>query len=121
MTKRIDCYGLQVAEPLYQFVEQEALKDTGLDADEFWKGFRQLVEDLTPTNRALLQKRADLQSKLDDWHRQNPGPIKDMAAYKDFLKEIGYLVDAHARVNVTTSHVDLEISYQASPQMVVPL
>ncbi|HLR29833.1 MAG TPA: malate synthase G [Paenalcaligenes sp.] len=121
MTKRIDCHGLQVAEPLYQFVEQEALKDTDLSSDEFWKGFSQLVQDLTPTNKALLQKRAELQSKLDDWHRQNPGPIQDMAAYKDFLKEIGYLVDAPEKVQVTTQNVDPEITDQAGPQLVVPI
>src|SRR5690625_4036033 len=121
MTKRIDCHGLQVAEPLYQFVEQEALKGTDLSSDEFWKGFSQLVQDLTPTNKALLQKRADLQSKLDDWHRQNPGPIQDMAAYKDFLKEIGYLVDAPEKVQVTTQNVDPEITDQAGPQLVVPI
>src|SRR5699024_1974946 len=121
MTKRIDCHGLQVAEPLYQFVEQEALKDTDLSSDEFWKGFSQLVQDLTPTNKALLQKRAELQSKLDDWHRQNPGPIQDMAAYKDFRREIVYLVDTPEKVQVTTQNVDPEITDQDRPQLVVPI
>lgn len=121
MTKRIDCYGLQVAEPLYQFVEQEALKDSGLTSDEFWQGFSQLVHDLTPTNRALLKKRDELQAKLDEWHRRHPGPIKDMAAYKSFLKEIGYLVEAPETVQVTTDNVDPEITDQAGPQLVVPI
>src|SRR5690625_720704 len=121
MTKRIDCHGLQVAEPLYQFVEQEALQDTGLDADEFWQGLSQLITDLTPTNKALLDKRAELQTKLDEWHKQNPGPVTDIAAYKAYLKEIGYLVDAPETVQVTTDNVDVEITQQAGPQLVVPI
>jgi len=121
MTKRIDCHGLQVAKPLYQFVEQEALQDTGLDADEFWQGLSQLITDLTPTNKALLDKRAELQTKLDEWHKQNPGPVTDIAAYKAYLKEIGYLVDAPETVQVTTDNVDVEITQQAGPQLVVPI
>src|SRR5699024_11698881 len=69
----------------------------------------------------LLQKRADLQSKLDDCYRQNAGTIQDMDAYKDFLKEIGYLVDATEKVQVTTQNVDPEITDQAGPQLVVPI
>lgn len=121
MTKRINCHGLQVAEPLHQFVEQEALPGTGLDADKFWQGFSELVRDLTPTNRALLSKRAEFQQKLDEWHRQHPGPVTDIAAYKAYLKDIGYLVDAPDNVTVTTSNVDTEITQQAGPQLVVPI
>src|SRR5690625_4299433 len=121
MTKRIDCYGLQVAKPFHQFVEQEALADTGLNADEFWKGLSELVHDLTPKNKALLEKRNELQKKLDQWHKENPGPVKDIAAYKAYLKEIGYLVDAPEQVQITTEHVDTEITEQAGPQLVVPI
>src|SRR5690625_7874783 len=116
MTKRINCHGLQVAEPLHQFVEQEALPGTGLDADKFWQGFSELVRDLTPTNRALLSKRAEFQQKLDEWHRQHPGPVTDIAAYKAYLKDIGYLVDAPDNVTVTTSNVDTEITQQRSEE-----
>lgn len=121
MTKRINCHGLQVAEPLHQFVEQEALPGTGLDANKFWQGFSELVRDLTPTNRALLSKRAEFQKKLDEWHRQHPGPVTDIAAYKAYLKSIGYLVDDPDNVAVTTSNVDTEITQQAGPQLVVPI
>src|SRR5690625_2594025 len=121
MTKRINCHGLQVAEPLHQFVEQEALPGTGLDADKFWQGFSELVRDLTPTNRALLSKRAEFQQKLDEWHRQHPGPVTDIAAYKAYLKDIGYLVDAPDNVTLTTSNVDTDITQQAGPQLDVPI
>ncbi|MGE8639062.1 MAG: hypothetical protein ACN6PR_10495, partial [Achromobacter sp.] len=54
MTERIQHHGLQVAANLNQFIEQEALPGTGLDADGFWQGFAALVHDLGPKNRALL-------------------------------------------------------------------
>jgi len=121
MTKRIHCHGLQVAEPLYQFVEQEALADTGIDADQFWLGLSALVKDLTPTNRALLEKRQQLQQQLDKWHQDNPGPVHDVVAYKEFLRQIGYLVPAPEKVQVRTENVDPEITQQAGPQLVVPI
>jgi len=121
MTKRIHCHGLQVAEPLYQFVEHEALADTGIDADQFWLGLSALVKDLTPTNRALLEKRQQLQQQLDKWHQDNPGPVHDVVAYKEFLRQIGYLVPAPEKVQVRTENVDPEITQQAGPQLVVPI
>ena len=39
MTQRIEHHGLQVAANLNQFIEQEALPGTGLDAASFWQGF----------------------------------------------------------------------------------
>src|SRR5690606_3256604 len=77
--------------------------------------------DLAPKNRELLAERDRLQAKIDDWHRQHPGPIQDMAAYKAFLRQIGYLKDAPAKVAVKTSKVDVEITQQAGPQLVVPI
>ncbi|MBC7204481.1 MAG: malate synthase G, partial [Pusillimonas sp.] len=58
---------------------------------------------------------------IDAWYRKNPGPIKDMRAYKAFLKEIGYLKDAPANVKVNTTNIDVEFSEQAGPQLVVPI
>jgi malate synthase len=66
------------------------LPGTGVDAAAFWKGFDAIVADLAPRNIALLAERDRLQTELDTWHKANPGPITDMAAYRGF--EIGYLV-----------------------------
>lgn len=121
MTQRIQHHGLQVAANLSQFIEQEALPGSGLDADAFWKGFAALVHDLAPKNRALLAERDRLQAELDRWHRAHPGPIADPAAYRQFLESIGYLLPQPASVRATTDNVDTEISHQAGPQLVVPV
>jgi malate synthase len=113
--------GLQVAANLDQFVETEALPGTGIDSAAFWSGFDALVHELAPKNRALLAERDRLQSELDHWHRANPGPVRDLRAYRAFLEGIGYIVPAPARVAATTDQVDTEIAEQAGPQLVVPL
>ncbi|MEN4826410.1 malate synthase G [Pseudomonas sp. P39-UII1] len=112
---------LQVAPLLQRFIEVEVLPGTGIDATAFWQGFSTLVHDLAPRNRELLAERDRLQTELDTWHRQHPGPITDMAAYQSFLRGIGYLVESPEKVSITTTHVDREIAEQAGPQLVVPL
>ncbi|WP_367393593.1 malate synthase G [Pseudomonas sp. X4] len=112
---------LQIAPILQRFIEDEALPGTGIEARTFWQGFSTLIHDLAPQNRALLAERERLQAALDNWHRQHPGPIRDMAAYQHFLQGIGYLVEPPASVQVSTRNVDREIAVQAGPQLVVPL
>jgi malate synthase len=112
---------LQVAANLDQFVETEALPGTGIDSAAFWSGFDALVHELAPKNRALLAERDRLQTELDNWHRANPGPVRDLRAYRAFLEGIGYIVPVPAGVKATTDQVDTEIAEQAGPQLVVPL
>ena len=121
MTDRTAIHGLQVATSLYRFVEDKVLPGTGVDAAAFWKGFDAIVSDLAPRNIALLAERDRLQTELDTWHKANPGPIKDMVAYRSFLEKIGYLVPQPADVKATTANVDDELATQAGPQLVVPI
>jgi malate synthase len=121
MSERIQHNGLQVAATLSRFIEDEALPGTGVDRAAFWQGFDALVHDLAPKNRALLAERDRLQDELDTWHRAHPGPVLDMAAYRKFLEGIGYLLPQTAQVKASTANVDLEISSQAGPQLVVPV
>jgi malate synthase len=120
MTDRIEIAGLRIARELHEFVVNEALPGTGVAADVFWNGFSAIVRDLAPKNRAVLAKRDALQEKLDRWYRDNGAPI-DMAAYKDFLGDIGYLVAEGPAFAVTTRNVDPEIAVVAGPQLVVPV
>ena len=80
MTARTACHRLQVATPLYQFIEKEVLPGSGVDSASFWKGFDALVHDLSPQNKALLVERDRIQTAMDSWHRGHPGPIQDMKA-----------------------------------------
>lgn len=121
MSDRITKYGLQVATELFEFAEALALPGSGVDADAFWKGFAALVEDLTPTNRALLAKRQEIQNQIDGWHIANKGQEHDVSAYKAFLSEIGYLVPEGGYFNIETTNVDPEIATVPGPQLVVPI
>ncbi|MEP2185828.1 malate synthase G, partial [Roseibium sp.] len=120
MTARIDADGLQVAQELYDFVNDKALPGTGVEQASFWSALSAIVHDLAPKNRALVARRDDLQAKIDAWHKANPG-VPDMAAYKAFLTEIGYLVPEGEVFSVTTDNVDPEISTVAGAQLVVPV
>ncbi len=121
MTDRTTIHGLQVATPLLRFIEDQVLPGTGINKAAFWKGFDAIVTDLAPRNIALLAERDRLQTELDTWHKANPGPIKDMVAYRSFLEKIGYLVPQPADVQSTTANVDDELAVQAGPQLVVPI
>ncbi|MBV8657491.1 MAG: malate synthase G [Burkholderiales bacterium] len=110
---------LAIATELYNLVNDEIIPGTGVNANAFWSAFEEIVTDLTPKNRALLAKRDDLQAQIDNWHRAHP--TFELASYKAFLTEIGYLVPEGPDFNVTTEHVDEEIAVLAGPQLVVPV
>ncbi len=120
-TKRTAVHSLQVATNLHKFIETQVLPDTGVSSEKFWKGFDAIVQDLAPKNIALLAERDRLQTEMDAWHSANPGPIKNMKAYRKFLEKIGYLVPQPEKVKATTQNVDAELALQAGPQLVVPV
>ncbi|MBY7142921.1 malate synthase G [Virgibacillus sp. NKC19-3] len=110
---------LQVAKELYDFVNMEALPDTGLDSEKFWTDLGKLVADLTPKNKALLVEREEIQNQIDAWHKENK--VFDFDSYKVFLERIGYLEPRVDDFNITTEDVDDVITRQAGPQLVVPV
>ncbi|WP_132997296.1 malate synthase G [Sulfitobacter sp. TCYB15] len=121
MTQRTDKNGLQVAAELVDFIEGAALPGTGIDAGTFWAGLSDLVHDLGPKNRVLLQTRADMQVKIDSWHKERAGQPHDADAYTSFLREIGYLVPEGPAFEIDTKGVDPEIAQVPGPQLVVPI
>lgn len=121
MTGYTERAGLQVAGILADFVETKALAGTGLSPDQLWIGLADILARFTPRNRALLAQRDAIQAQLDHWHKANPGPIRDMAAYQAFLRESGYLVPEPAPFQIGTRNVDEEIAVMAGPQLVVPV
>jgi malate synthase len=121
MTDMIQTGNIQVAAELYNFINDDALPGTGVDQDHFWASVDDLVNELGPKNAALLTKRDALQMRIDAWHRENKDREFDPAAYKDFLKEIGYLVPEGPEFGVETANVDPEIGQIAGAQLVVPI
>ena len=121
MTNRVERHGLQVAEELATFIETQALTGLNVAADTFWQGLSSLAHDLGPKNQALLQKREDLQTQIDDWHKDHRGKPHDHQAYKTFLTEIGYLLDEGDDFEIDTTNVDPEIASVPGPQLVVPI
>lgn len=121
MTDRVLVGGLQVAKVLYDFINTQAIPGTGVTADQFWEGATQVLKDLAPKNRALLEKRDALQAKIDQWHLAHKGVAFDFGTYKDFLKDIGYLQPQATDFQASTQNVDDEIARMAGPQLVVPI
>ncbi|MBX4869244.1 malate synthase G [Rhizobium bangladeshense] len=117
---RIDKNGLAIETVLHDFLTQEALPGLAIDADRFFADFSAIVHDLAPRNRALLAKRDELQTKIDDWYRQHGAP-PDMDEYQSFLRSIGYLLPEGSDFQVSTENVDPEIASIAGPQLVVPV
>jgi malate synthase len=120
MGDRIQVGGMQVSTLLHNFVNNQALAGTGLDAAKFWAGLAAIVNDLAPRNRALLKKRDAIQAQIDAWHVANKGKF-EFAVYKAFLQDIGYLLPEGDAFQVTTENVDTEIAATAGPQLVVPV
>ena len=118
MTERIQKGKLAIAKELYDFIENEALPGSGLNSNDYWKNFEQVVVDLSPKNKMLLAKREEIQAKIDEWHRNN---TFELQAYKAFLTEIGYLLPEVEDFQISTENVDEEIALLAGPQLVVPV
>ena len=110
MSQTITQGRLRIDANFKRFVDEEVLPGVELDAAAFWHNVDEIVHDLAPENRQLLAERDRIQAALDEWHRSNPGPVKDKAAYKSFLRELGYLVPQPDHVTVETTGIDSEIT-----------
>jgi malate synthase len=111
---------LRVDDKLKAFVDDELLPGTGVAPSKFWDGLSSILEDMAPRNRALLDRRDELQAQLDAWHRANPG-TPDPTAYAALLESSGYLAPAAPPFEVCSQHVDPELALVAGPQLVCPV
>ncbi|MFW8636808.1 malate synthase G [Cribrihabitans pelagius] len=118
---RVEKQGIQVAPELADFIENQALPGTGIAAEAFWKGLAELVNGFGPENHALLEKREEIQQKIDAWHIAHREKPHDHEAYKAFLAEIGYLLPEGEDFQIETRNVDPEIATVPGPQLVVPI
>ncbi|MGI9350653.1 MAG: malate synthase G [Rhizobiaceae bacterium] len=121
MSDRIVVDGLNVDAELFNFVNKEALPGSGIDQNRFWSDFEQIISETVPKNRQLVDKRQELQEKIDQWYLDHDGSDYDLDEYKKFLTDIEYLVPEGGKFSVDTANVDPEISMVAGPQLVVPI
>ncbi len=113
--------GLKISTKLYNFINNEVMPGTGIKPDEFWSNFEETVHELAPLNKNLIQKREDIQKKIDDWHKKNNEKEFNKKEYIEFLKSISYIIEEKEDFNIETDNVDNEISSIAGPQLVVPV
>ena len=114
-------YKLKVAENLLSFVNDELLKNTGINPEKFWLGFDEAAHELAIKNKELIKKREDIQKRIDQWHIENKGNEFKLDEYKKFLKQINYIFDEGEDFDIETDNVDDEITKIAGPQLVVPI
>lgn len=123
MSERVQKGSLAIDTQLYNFIANEVTPVVGIDNEKYWQEFEKIVQTFQPRNKALLAKRDEIQTQIDDWHDNNPasnGQI-DKAAYTQFLKDINYIVPEGDDFLVETQNVDDEIAHIAGPQLVVPV
>ena len=121
MGERISIGNLAIEKVLFDLVNGEIMPGTGVEPAAFWQGFEQILAALIPRNRELLAIRDDLQAKLDHWHQVNSTKPHDAQRYRQFLQQIGYLLDEGDDFEIETENVDEEIALLAGPQLVVPV
>ena len=120
MTEYINHGSLKVSKELDDLINKKVCAGIDVEPENFWKSLEKIIEEFTPRNKALLEKREDLQKKIDEWHLANKKEI-DKTEYKNFLKEIGYLLEEADDFSIETKNVDPEIASIAGPQLVVPV
>lgn len=112
---------IKVAKPLADLVQNQVLDGLPFSAEQIWASFENILGALAPRNRALLAYRDELQTKIDNWHKEHAGKQIDQPEYQAFLKQIGYLVGEGEEFSIGTQNVDPEIASVAGPQLVVPV
>ena len=121
---------VEIEEILYAFVRDEAVTGTDWTADEVFKILGELVQDFDPKNKELLAKRAELQSKIDEyyigkrkagWQPTVESADQDATEFEGCLTGIGYVgPEPVAAFSMTTPRLDSEMD-QNGPELVTPV
>jgi len=112
---------LSVSTDLESFLRSEVLPGLDLSEEHFWISLEKIINEFSPKNKTLLGERESMQEQIDAWHLANPGQEKNLDIYKNFLREIGYLLEEGGDFKISTENVDPEIASIAGPQLVVPV
>ena len=116
-----DSVSLTISNHLRDFLENEVLEGLDISKEHFWSSFEKIVNKFSPRNKALLQKREDIQSQIDSWHIDHKDEDFNPEKYKTFLSDIGYIAPRSPDFSISTDNVDPEIKTIAGPQLVVPV
>ena len=120
-TSSTDSVSLTISNHLKDFMENEVLDGLDISKEHFWSSFEEIVNEFSPRNKALLQKRDDIQSQIDAWHIERKDKDFNSEEYKTFLTDIGYIAPRSSDFSISTNNVDPEIKTIAGPQLVVPV
>ena len=69
--KYVKIGNLSISENLLNFVNNEVLPGTEISQQRYWSGFDEIVHQLAPKNRDLIDIRRKLQLEIDRWHLNN--------------------------------------------------
>ena len=121
---------VEIHDLLFEFVRDEVVPGTSWTAESIFRHLGELVEEFEPRNRALLDRRIEVQQQVDEYYRNKraegwrpsqEGTGKDAADLEQFLVDIGYL-QAHGAVDfeMTTPQLDAEMDLNG-PELVTPV
>ncbi len=112
---------LSISERLFKFVNNEILPGTKISSSNFWSGFSKTVHKLSKKNKKLLEKREDLQIKINSYNKRIKGKKFQIKDYERYLYKIGYLIKKGKNFKINVKNVDDEISKICGPQLVCPV
>ena len=121
---------VEIDDLLFDFVRDEVVPGTPWTAEAIFQHLGELVEEFEPRNRALLERRVDVQQQIDGYYRdkrsggwQPTQEIReqDAAELEQFLISIGYLQpDVPVDFEMTTPQLDPEMDLNG-PELVTPV
>ena len=121
---------IEIDDLLFEFVREEVVPGTAWTAEAVFRNLGEIVEEFDPPNRALLERRVQVQQQIDDyyldkrqggWSPSQETREQDAAELEQFLIGLGYLKpDAPVDFNMTTPRLDSEMD-QNGPELVTPV
>ena len=84
---------LTVNTVLLEFINNEVIPGLDIIAEDFWKKFDLALHELAPINTILIEKRENIQKKIDGWHLANKGKEINKNEYIKFLKSINKIIE----------------------------
>ena len=112
---------LSISENLYKFVNNEILPETKITSVNFWSGFSKAAHELAKKNKKLLEKREEIQIKINTYNKIRKGKKINIQEYQKFLYKIGYIKKKGSNFKIKTKNVDDEIAKICGPQLVCPV